>query len=88
MRGYPMANLGKMLTTPAGRVVVDRTSLTGTWNVELEYTPDQDVANDHATPAGPSLPTAVEEQLGLKLQPARGQVEVLVIERLERPAEN
>ena len=88
MRGYPTANLGKMLTLPAGRVVVDRTGLAGTWNVELEYTPDQDLANDPATPAGPSLPTAVEEQLGLKLQSARGQVEVLVIDHLERPKDN
>jgi uncharacterized protein (TIGR03435 family) len=88
MRGYPMADLGKMLTRPAGRVVVDRTGLSGTWNVELEYTPDQDLANDPATPAGPSLPTAVEEQLGLKLQSARGQVEVLIIDHLERPTDN
>ena len=71
MRGYPTANLGNMLTLPAGRVVVDRTGLAGTWNVELEYTPDQDLANDPATPAGPSLPTAVQEQLGLKLQSAQ-----------------
>jgi uncharacterized protein (TIGR03435 family) len=88
MRGYPMANLGKMLTSPAGRVVVDHTGLSGTWNGELEYTPDQDLANDPATPAGPSLPTAVEEQLGLRLQPGRGQVEVLAIDHLERPTEN
>jgi uncharacterized protein (TIGR03435 family) len=72
------------------RVVVDKTGLPGTWNVELEYTPEQMPNATTGVPPtdSPSLFTALQEQLGLKLQPARGLVEVLVIDSIERPTED
>jgi uncharacterized protein (TIGR03435 family) len=82
------------------RVVVDRTGLKGSYDVLLEWTPDRkpfasaaDLPPGLPVPAppstgGPSIFTAIQEQLGLKLQPAKAPVEVLLIERFERPAED
>jgi uncharacterized protein (TIGR03435 family) len=74
------------------RPVVDKTGITGTYDIDLHFAPDysnpgfqKDVVSD---PSGPSIFTAVQEQLGLKLEPAKGPVEYLVIERVERPTEN
>jgi len=97
MRGFPISRFAQILGSPLNRFVVDKTGLTGTWNLELEFTPDQ-MPNipPGALPPGvtlpspdaPSLFTAVQEQLGLKLEAARGPVEVLVIDNIERPSED
>lgn len=63
------------------RTVIDKTGLTGRFDVHLEYAPQLD--GD-----GPSIFTAVQEQLGLKLESAKGPVETLVIDRVERPSAN
>ena len=92
MHGYPIATFAQGLAGRVERVVVDKTGLTGTWNAELEFTPDQPPPSGQglgiAPPPGdaPSLFTALQEQLGLKMQPSRGPVEVLVIDHIERPA--
>jgi uncharacterized protein (TIGR03435 family) len=66
------------------RVVLNRTGLTGTFDFNLEYAPAAaELAG--ASSAGPSIFTALEEQLGLKLTSERAPVEVLVIESAERP---
>ena len=92
-----MSRFAQMLTGEAGRVVFDKTGLTGTWNVQVEYTPNQmPPPPDGGLPPGINLPsldapnlfTALEEQLGLKLVPARGLVDVLIVERIERPTED
>lgn len=64
------------------RVVRDETELTGQFDFDLEYTP---VATANDPQAGPTIFTALREQLGLALRPATGPVEVLVIDRLEPP---
>lgn len=66
-----------------GRPVVDRSGLTADYEFELRRTPDADRAR--ADPDLPSLFTALREQLGLKLEPTTGPVEVLVIDSAERP---
>jgi uncharacterized protein (TIGR03435 family) len=65
---------------------VDKTGLGDKkFDFELKWTPDdRSLADDSA----PSLLTALEEQLGLKLVPARGPVEVLIIDHMERPSPN
>jgi uncharacterized protein (TIGR03435 family) len=63
-----------------GRPVVDRTGLTGRFDFTLAWTPEGSNDTD-----APSIFTAVQEQLGLKLQPARGPVDVLVVDGAERP---
>lgn len=81
--GYPMAEFQKYLTGQTQRVVLDRTGLAGAWDFELAFAP-ADVAAS-ATTDTPSLVTALQEQLGLKLEATRAPVEVLVVDRIERP---
>jgi len=72
----------------AERRVFDRTGLTGLFDIELEFTPPRS-ADDPATgQSGVSVFTAIREQLGLRLESARGQGEFLVIDRVERPTDN
>ena len=78
---------------PDGRSVIDRTGLTGNWDFELTFMPDQfdPPPGQNAPPIDPNAPpllTALQEQLGLKLEPTRGTIEVLIVERVERPTED
>jgi uncharacterized protein (TIGR03435 family) len=83
--GISMTQLVKVLTDfgNLGRPVVEKTGLTGTFDIHLEFTNDEAV-----DPSIPSIFTALQEQLGLKLEAAKGPVDVLVIDRVERPAAN
>ncbi len=78
--GISMQSFARNLSGATGRNVVDKTGLSGGYDFELEFTPDQSPDT-----TGPSLFTAMQEQLGLKLDSQRAPVEVLVIDRLERP---
>ena len=88
--GTSMAALARSMSNPAGRIVVDKTGLIGAFDFELEFTTDPVGGQPPAVSDTnlPSLFTALEEQLGLKLVPERRPVEVLVIDRVERPTEN
>jgi len=74
--------LSTMLSNPAGRVAVDRTGLAGTFDVDLEWAADQTQSDK------PSIFSAVQEQLGLKLNFVREPVDVVVIDHVERPTED
>ena len=84
------------LVPGVGRMVVDRTGLTGTFDIELRWTPDSsftDRTQSAAAPfpsldSEPPLFTAIQEQLGLKLERTKGPVDVLVIDRVEQPTPN
>jgi uncharacterized protein (TIGR03435 family) len=89
----PMSYLAWSLSRLAdvGRVVIDRTGLTGGYDIDLKFTPSSPVPNAAdavTTDTGPSLFTALREQLGLKLESAREPVDYLTIERAERPSGN
>jgi bla regulator protein blaR1 len=97
--GSPMSQVASSLGMFAGRIVFDRTGLTGNYDFQLTWTPDQVAQRPPGAPEpqingvpidpnGPSLFTAVQEQLGLKLDSQRGPVAVLVIDRVEHPTEN
>ena len=88
--GQPISGMTGVLAQFVDRLIVDRTGLKDTYEFELRWTPDPNVSGLPAPtdPNAPSLSTALEEQLGLRLEPARAQVEVMVIDRFERPAEN
>ena len=79
-RGTTLQQLTRGLSQFLGRTVVDRTNLPGTFDIDLEWAPEQT-----ADAKGPSIFTAVQEQLGLKLAAERAAVEVLVIDHVERP---
>jgi len=91
--------LAKMLSPQLGRTVVDKTGLTGRYDYTLQWTPDNNVPSGaadtsgdvHATDAdaaGVSLFTAIQEQLGLKLESEKGSVDVIVIDHIELPSAN
>ncbi len=80
------------LSTQLGRQVVDHTGLQGTFDFTLEWTPDPLATasenNGQANNSGPSIFTALQEQLGLHLESAKGPVDVIVIDSVARPSEN
>jgi uncharacterized protein (TIGR03435 family) len=95
-----MSDLALNLSDYADRQVIDKTGLTGRYDFTLQFTPEPGHGPEYrgaagraqsGTPpdtAGPSVYTAVQEQLGLKLEPAKSPVEGLVIDHVERPAGN
>jgi bla regulator protein blaR1 len=95
VKGAGTAAIAVQLSQSLGRIVHDKTGLTGKYDFKLEWTPEgQPIGpKDGDTPSsidssGPTLFTALQEQLGLKLESTKGPVEVLVIERVEKPTEN
>lgn len=83
----PVALLAQTLSRQMGAVVLDRTGLAGKFDFELRWSPDAPDGSA-ATADGPTVFTAVQEQLGLKLESAKGPVEVLVVDHIERPSPN
>jgi len=74
-----------------GRVVVDKTALTGGYDLEFQFTPQQQVPNPQdVAPADPGPPvfTAIREQLGLKLEAAKEPLDFFTIDHVERPSGN
>jgi bla regulator protein blaR1 len=96
----PIPVMAQYLAPSLNRVVIDRTGLTGNYDVDLTWTPDRlpprapgtppdqpiRVNGAEIDPNGPSIFTAVREQLGLKLESARAPLEVLVIDHIEHPS--
>ena len=84
-----MANLASFLTAAAGRMVVDRTGLNGLYDWELTFDravrPQATLPGDTPASNSPSLVTALQEQLGLKLESARGPVDIVVIDSAALP---
>jgi uncharacterized protein (TIGR03435 family) len=81
--GPPMQSLTGQLADVLDRSVIDKTGLAGLYDIHLQWAADQ---ADNA--GGPSIFTAVQEQLGLKLDGGRGPVEYMVIDRAEKPVPN
>jgi uncharacterized protein (TIGR03435 family) len=87
--GVPVSRLLPILSNETGRTVVDKSGLTGKYNFTLSWRPAMAQAGaDGAADSTPDLFTATQEQLGLKLEPTKGPVDVLVVDHIERPAEN
>ena len=82
----PLKDLLFLLAKETGRPVVDHTGLSGKYDFTLKYTPLAGASTDES--GRPSIFTALEEQLGLKLVSAKEPVEVLVVDSLQEPAEN
>lgn len=87
--GMTTDQIARELAKSVGRVVIDKTGIPGRFDFELRWTPDEDAARVAGNPdAPPSIFTALQEQLGLKLEAAKGPVEVLVVDHIEMPSSN
>jgi len=91
--GNPMSLFANALANQVARVVTDRTGLSGNWDFELTFTPERirqqalaGTVPPDVDPNGPSIFTAIQEQLGLKLESTKGPVQVLVIDHIEQPS--
>jgi uncharacterized protein (TIGR03435 family) len=91
----PIALLATVLTRMLGRPVVDETKLSGKYDFQLSFDADSTHGpdfrardSDASTGGAPSIFTAVQEQIGLRLESAKRPIEVLVIDSIERPTEN
>jgi uncharacterized protein (TIGR03435 family) len=87
----PVSMLANTLSNIVGRPVVDKTGLTEKYDYVLEWTPDVAAAESaDSVPAnsGPTIFTAVQEQLGLKLESSKGPVDTIVIDHVDRPSAN
>jgi uncharacterized protein (TIGR03435 family) len=96
-----ISRLVNFLSQRLRRTVIDKTDLKAVYDLHLEWTPESSTLNAAAPtsgiapaptvpaePSGPSLFTALQEQLGLKLESAKGPVEVLIIDSVQKPSEN
>ncbi|HUK30873.1 MAG TPA: M56 and DUF3738 domain-containing protein [Candidatus Acidoferrum sp.] len=103
-RAVPMPVLAEQLSALVNRIVLDKTGLTGKYNFTMQWTPDEGQGPNYIKdagstangqpgpgaqdPSGPSIFTALQDQLGLKLESGKGPIEVIVIDHVERPSGN
>lgn len=85
-RGLPMELVAEELSRIVGRPVLDDTHLRGRYDIDLHWTPDDETAASET--AAPSFPTALQEQLGLKLVSGKEPIPVLVIDQIAAPSAN
>ena len=95
--GVPLSEVVVALGQQLQRPIVDKTGMTGLYDIKLQWTPDPVGVGPSKAPEeegarrvenGVSIFTAIEEQLGLRLESTKGPVEVLVIDSVQRPSEN
>ena len=85
-----LGSFADFLAAQLSRPVLDRTGLTSLYDLDLQWTPDDNELQSPpgSAPNGPAIFTAIQEQLGLKLESGKGPVEVIVIDHIERPSGN
>jgi len=93
VQALPMPTIARLLTQQMNRSVFDNTGLQGEYDFVLKWTPDDSQPSAlrgaaGSISSGPSIFVAIQDQLGLELQPTTGPVQVLVIDHVEAPKEN
>jgi uncharacterized protein (TIGR03435 family) len=101
LQGTTMAGLAQLLSQQLGRPVIDKTGIQGAFDVELRWTPEPGQGGGpfggappppeaiaQSDNSGPSIFTAIQEQLGLKLDSTKGPVEIMIIDSATKPTEN
>jgi uncharacterized protein (TIGR03435 family) len=86
--GQDTGGIAKMLSQALDRHVIDKTGITGLFSFHLEFAKDENAPGRGGAPSAPSVFTAVEQQLGLKLVPDKGPHGVIVIDSVDRPSDN
>jgi len=91
----PMPEFVRVLSAVLGRTVIDKSGFTGLFDVRLDFLPDETTPALPALPPGPapldsspSILAALQQQLGLRLEPSKGPVEVIVVDQVARPSAN
>ena len=79
--------MASLLSSVLSRPVLDQTGITGEFDFTID-SPDKNMRSMHPLEAGPSIFTAIQEQLGLKLEPSKGRIEMLVIDSAVKPLDN
>jgi uncharacterized protein (TIGR03435 family) len=94
-KNLPLSSLIRFLSGQVGRPIIDKTGLTGKYNFTMTYSPDlnrpPDITEGHSgliETSGPSIFTALQEQLGLKLDSQKAPVEILVIDSVQKASDN
>jgi uncharacterized protein (TIGR03435 family) len=91
VQGSSLKEFASVLALQVKRLVVDKTGIPGKFDISLRWSKDENRADGQdngAVESGPSLVTAIQEQIGLKLEPTKGPVETIVIDHVEMPSEN
>ena len=86
-QAVPTSNIADFLAPTLHQQVIDKTGLTGKYDFTLQFTPDN-IPADSPNADGPTIFTAVQEQLGLKLESTKGPVKTLVIDHIDPPSDN
>jgi uncharacterized protein (TIGR03435 family) len=87
-KGVPLVLFASILEMPADRKIVDKTGLTGAYDMQLHFSSSNLGASTGDTNNDPDLFTALQEQLGLKLQPAKMTIPILVVDHIDPPSDN
>lgn len=93
-KNVDLALLAKYLSSQVDHVVIDKTGITGSYDFTLQWAPEPPTMPSDAQPAretspdNPPIFTALQEQLGLKLEPSKGPVEIIVIDHAQKPTAN
>jgi len=92
LEAYPISALAYTLSSSLHRTVIDKTGLTAHYDLHLTWAPERPAAGQddsrNPTDPGPSIFSAIQDQLGLKLIPAKGPVPTLVIDHVDLPTPN
>jgi uncharacterized protein (TIGR03435 family) len=86
--GVTLASLVGMLSRQLQRIVIDKTGLAGKYDLQLKWTPDdaKPTPDSGADAAPPTIFTALQEQLGLKLQPSKAEVDMFIVDHVDLPS--
>lgn len=87
-KAVPLVFFASILEMPADRKIVDKTGLTGSYDMDLHFSSSNLTASSNADSNDPDFFTALQQQLGLKLQPAKMTIPILVVDHIDPPSDN
>jgi uncharacterized protein (TIGR03435 family) len=88
IQAYPFATFAYLLARQLDHLLIDKTNLTGSYDIKLQWNAELTSSVDQSFSDRPSVFTALQDQLGLKLEATKGPVEILVIDSVQKPTQN